>query len=121
VQDLRAPRGKASQEHSLRSVEIKATNNNERDSIGLAVSEVNSCNYWPAVHSFTDERVPSCRPVKSFSLGSATPATRSETQPSSLRAKSSRHRGNVSDADLKAVRDAGYAKESIMESEVVES
>jgi multiple sugar transport system ATP-binding protein len=36
---------------------------------------------------------PSCRPMKSFSLGRAMPPTRSETPPSSLRAKSSRPEG----------------------------
>ena len=43
------------------------------------------------------------------------PPTRSGTPPSSLRAKSSRPAGKVSDADLKAVRDAGYTDANVME------
>jgi AhpD family alkylhydroperoxidase len=35
--------------------EIRAGDNNERDSIALAVSEVNGINYCLTVHSFTAE------------------------------------------------------------------
>ena len=38
----------------MQSVEIKAI---ERDSIGLAVSEVNGCNYCLTVHSLTAEHM----------------------------------------------------------------
>jgi len=38
----------------MQSVEIKAI---ERDSIGLAVSQVNGCNYCLTVHSFTAEHM----------------------------------------------------------------
>ena len=68
----------------------KALDVKTRDSIGLAVSEVNGCNYCLTVHSFTAEHMAKLPPMKSFSLGRAMPATRSGTPPSSLRAKSSR-------------------------------
>jgi len=68
----------------------KALDVKTRDSVGLAVSEVNSCNYCLTVHSLRPTIKPSCRPMKSFRLGRAMPATRSGTPPSSLRAKSSR-------------------------------
>jgi AhpD family alkylhydroperoxidase len=64
-----------------------------RDSIGLAVSEVNGCNYCLTVHSFTAEHMAKPPADESFSLGRAMPVTRSGTPPSSLRAKSSRPEG----------------------------
>jgi len=42
----------------------KALDVKTRDSIGLTVSEVNGCNYCLAVHSFTADIWPSCRPMK---------------------------------------------------------
>ena len=75
---------------TLRSSMSKALDMKTRETISLAVSEVNGCNYCLAVHSFAADIRPSCRPMKSFSLGRAMPATRSGTPPSSLRAKSSR-------------------------------
>src|SRR5947209_15813544 len=53
--------------------------------------------------------------MKSSSPGKAMLATLKGTLPSSLHAKSSRPRGKVSDADLKAVRDAGYTDANVME------
>jgi AhpD family alkylhydroperoxidase len=66
----------------------KALDVKTRDSIGLAVSEVNDCNYCPTVHSFTAEHM--AKAAESFSLERAMPATRSGTPPYSLRAKSLR-------------------------------
>ena len=68
----------------------KALDVKTRDSIGLAVSEVNGCNYCLTVHSFTAEHMAKLSPMKSFSLGRAMPVTRSGTPPYSLRAKSLR-------------------------------
>ena len=67
----------------------KALDVKTRDSIGLAVSEVNGCNYCLTLHSFTAEHMAKL-PADEIILGRAMPPTRSGTPPSSLRAKSSR-------------------------------
>jgi AhpD family alkylhydroperoxidase len=68
----------------------KALDAKTRDSIGLAVSEVNGCDYCLTVHSFTAEHMAKLPADESCSLGRAMPASRSGTPPSSLRAKSLR-------------------------------
>ena len=68
----------------------KALDVKTRDSIGLAVSEANGCNYCLTVHSFTAEHMAKLPADELFLLGTAMPATRSGTLPSSLRAGSSR-------------------------------
>jgi AhpD family alkylhydroperoxidase len=59
------------------------------DSIGLAVSEVNGCNYCLTVHSFTAEHMAKLPADEIILARKAMTATRSGTPPSSLRAKSS--------------------------------
>jgi uncharacterized peroxidase-related enzyme len=93
----------------------KALDVKTRDSIGLAVSEVNGCNYCLAVHSYTAEHMAKL-PVDEIILarkGHATDPKRDAAV--QFARKVIETRGNVSDADLKTVRDAGYTDANIME------
>jgi uncharacterized peroxidase-related enzyme len=86
-----------------------------RDSIGLAVSEVNGCNYCLTVHSFTAEHMAKL-PADEIILarkGRATDAKRNAAV--QFARKVIETRGQVSDADLKAVRDAGYTEANVIE------
>src|SRR6201991_3619516 len=86
----------------------KALDVKTRDSIGLAVSEVNGCNYCLAVHSYTAEhlaRLPADEIILARK-GHATDPTRDAAVQFARRVVETR--GQVSDADLKAVRDVGY-------------
>src|ERR1700704_141331 len=93
----------------------KALDVKTRDSIGLAVSEVNGCNYCLTVHSFTAEHMAKL-PADEIILarkGHATDPKRDAAV--QFARKVIEARGQVSDADLKAVRDAGYTDANVME------
>ncbi len=86
-----------------------------RDSIGLAVSEVNGCNYCLTVHSYTAEHMAKL-PADEIILarkGHATEPKRDAAVQFAHRVIEGR--GHVSDADLKVVRDAGYTDANVME------
>lgn len=86
-----------------------------RDSIGLAVSEVNGCDYCLAVHSYTAEnmaRLPADE-VLLARKGRANDPKRNAAIQFARRVIETR--GKVSDADLDAVRDAGYTDANVME------
>ncbi len=86
-----------------------------RDSIGLAVSEVNGCNYCLGVHSFTAEHMAKL-PADEIILarkGHATDPKRDAAV--QFARKVIETRGQVGDADVKAVRDAGYTDANVME------
>ncbi|WGS19952.1 MULTISPECIES: peroxidase-related enzyme [unclassified Bradyrhizobium] len=93
----------------------KALDVKTRDSIGLAVSEVNGCNYCLSVHSFTAERMAKL-PANEIILarkGHASDLKRDAAVQFARKVIESR--GHVTDADLKAVRDAGYTDANVME------
>ncbi|MEK9279090.1 peroxidase-related enzyme [Bradyrhizobium sp. ISRA442] len=93
----------------------KALDVKTRDSIGLAVSEVNGCNYCLTVHSFTAEHMAKL-PAEDIVLarkGHATDPKRDAAV--QFARKIIESRGHVTDADLQAVRDAGYTDANIME------
>lgn len=93
----------------------KALDVKTRDSIGLAVSEVNGCNYCLTVHSFTAQHMAQL-PADEIILarkGHATDAKRDGAV--QFARKVIQTRGQVNDTDLKAVRDAGYTDAHIME------
>jgi uncharacterized peroxidase-related enzyme len=93
----------------------KALDVKTRDSIGLAVSEVNGCNYCLAVHSFTAEHMAKMPDIE-INLarqGHASDPKRSAAVQFARKVIGSR--GNVTDADLDAVRDAGYTDANVME------
>ena len=93
----------------------KALDVKTRDSIGLAVSEVNGCNYCLTVHSFTAEhmaRLPADEIILARKGHATDPKRDAAVQ---FARKVIETRGKVSDADLKAVRDAGYTDANVME------
>lgn len=93
----------------------KALDVKTRDSIGLAVSEVNGCNYCLSVHSFTAEHMAKL-PAEEIRLarrGHAIDPKRDAAV--QFARKVIETRGQVGLADLKAVRDAGYTDANVME------
>lgn len=86
-----------------------------RDSIGLAVSEVNGCDYCLTVHSYTAEhmaRLPADEIILARKGHARDPKRDAAVQ---FARKVIETRGHVSDADLQATRDAGYTDANIME------
>jgi uncharacterized peroxidase-related enzyme len=86
-----------------------------RDSIGLAVSEVNGCNYCLTVHSFTAEHMAKL-PADEIILARKGHATDAKRDAAVQFARTViETRGQVTDADLESVRDAGYTDANVME------
>ena len=93
----------------------KALDVKTRDSIGLAVSEVNGCNYCLTVHSFTAAHMAKL-PADDIILARQGRATDPKRDAAVRFArKVIETRGQVSDADLQAVRDAGYTEANVIE------
>ena len=93
----------------------KALDVKTRDSIGLAVSEVNGCNYCLTVHSFTAQhmaKLPAEEIILARKGHASDPKRDAAVQFARLVIS---NRGRVSDADLEAVRNAGYTDANIME------
>src|SRR5215468_8010730 len=92
----------------------KALDVKTRDSIGLAVSEVNGCDYCLTVHSFTAEhmaKLPADEIILARKGHASDPKRDAAIQ---FARKVIETRGKVSDADLKAVRAAGYTDANVM-------
>src|SRR3954470_22916258 len=99
---------------TLRTSLSKALDLKTRESISLAVSEVNGCNYCLAVHSFGAEHAKmSADEIILAWKGHATDSKRDAAV--QFARKVIETRGQVSDAHLKAVRDAGYTDANVME------
>ncbi|SAK96475.1 peroxidase-like protein [Caballeronia catudaia] len=93
----------------------KALDVKTRDSIGLAVSEVNGCDYCLTVHSFTAEhlaKLPADEIVLARKGRANDPKRDAAVQ---FARKVIETRGKVGDADLNAVREAGYTDANVME------
>jgi len=93
----------------------KALDVKTRDSIGLAVSEVNGCNYCLTVHSFAAEhmaKLPANEIILARKGHASDPKRDAAVQ---FARKVIESRGHVTDADLKTVRDAGYTDANVME------
>ncbi|WP_394840677.1 peroxidase-related enzyme [Pendulispora brunnea] len=93
----------------------KALDVKTRDSIGLAVSEVNGCNYCLTVHSFTAQhmaKLPADEIILARKGHAADPKRDAAVQ---FARKVIETRGHIRDTDLKAVRDVGYSDANIME------
>ena len=93
----------------------KALDVKTRASIGLAVSEVNGCDYCLGVHSFTAEHMAklSADEIVIARQGHAIDPKRHAAVQFARKVIESR--GKVSDADMQAVRDAGYTDANVME------
>ena len=100
---------------ALRGSLSKALDVKTRDGIGLAVSEVNGCNYCLTVHSFTAEHMAklSADQIILARKGHASDPKRDAAV--QFARKVIETRGHVNDADMKAVRDAGYTEANIIE------
>lgn len=93
----------------------KALDVKTRDSIGLAVSEANGCNYCLTVHSFTAQhmaKLPAEEIILARKGHSGDPKRDAAVQFARLVISK---RGQVSDTNLEAVRSAGYTDANIME------
>jgi uncharacterized peroxidase-related enzyme len=93
----------------------KALDVKTRDSIGLAVSEVNGCDYCLTVHSFTAEhmaRLPADEIILARKGEASDPKRDAAVR---FARKVIETRGKVADADVKAVLDAGYTEANVME------
>ena len=100
---------------TLRNSLSKALDVKTRESIGLAVSEVNDCNYCLAVHSFTAEhmaKLPADEIILARKGHANDPKRDAAVQ---FARKVIQTRGEISDADLKTVRDAGYTDANAIE------
>ena len=94
---------------------VKALDIKTRDAIALAVSEMNGCGYCLAAHSYlatnfarmSPEEIALNRQGKSLDARRAAAATFTQHL---IKAH-----GTVNDADLQAVRDAGYSDAQILE------
>jgi uncharacterized peroxidase-related enzyme len=92
----------------------KALDLKTRELISLVVSEVNGCNYCLAVHSFAADKAKLPADEIIFARkGHATDPKRDAAVQFARKVIDAR--GQVSDADLKAVRDAGYTDANIIE------
>ncbi len=93
----------------------KALDVKTRDSIGLAVSEVNGCNYCLTVHSYTAKHMAKldADEIILARKGHATDPKRDAAV--QFARKVIETRGNVSDADLATVRNAGYTDANVLE------
>jgi uncharacterized peroxidase-related enzyme len=93
----------------------KALDVKTRDSIGLAVSEVNGCNYCLSVHSFTARHMAQM-PADDIILARKGHAADTKRDAAvQFARKVIETRGNVADADLAAVRAAGYTDANVAE------
>src|ERR1700743_2732156 len=93
----------------------KALDVKTRDSIGLAVSEVNGCDYCLTVHSFPAEHMAKL-PADEIILARKGHATEPKRDAAvQFARKVIQTRGQVGEADLKAVRDAGYTDSNVIE------
>ena len=93
----------------------KALDVKTRDSIGLVVSEVNGCNYCLTVHSFTAEHMAKL-PADEIILARKGLASDPKRNAALKFAKKViETRGHVTDADLAAVRAAGFTEANVIE------
>ncbi|HEY9002780.1 MAG TPA: peroxidase-related enzyme [Mucilaginibacter sp.] len=100
---------------ALFGIMSKALDVKTRDSIGLAVSEVNGCNYCLTVHSYTAKHMAKLEADEIILArkGHSTDPKRDAAVQFAKRVIETR--GKVSNADLAAVRDAGYSDANIIE------
>ena len=99
---------------TFRSSLNKALDMKTREAISLIVSEVNGCNYCLAVHTYAANmaKLPADEIILARKGHSSDPKRDAAVQ---FARKVIEARGQVNDADVKAVRDAGYTDANVME------
>jgi uncharacterized peroxidase-related enzyme len=99
---------------TLRGSLNKALDLKTREIIGLAISEVNGCNYCLGSHSYAGNmtNLPADEIILAR-MGHATDSKRDAAV--QFARKIIETRGQASESDLKAVRDAGYTDANLME------
>jgi uncharacterized peroxidase-related enzyme len=100
---------------ALRGALSKALDVKTREGIGLAVSEANGCDYCLRVHSFAAEHMAklSADEIMLARKGHAEDPKRDAAV--QFARKVIETRGQVGDADVQAVRDAGYTDANVIE------
>jgi uncharacterized peroxidase-related enzyme len=93
----------------------KALDVKTRDSIGLAVSEVNRCNYCLTVHSFTAEHMAKLSADEIILARKGLAKDPKRNAALQFARKVIETRGHVTDADLAAVRAAGFTEANVIE------
>jgi len=93
----------------------KALDVKTRDSIGLVVSEVNGCNYCLTVHSFTAEHMAKLSADEIILARKGLASDPKRNAALKFTKKVIETRGHVTDADLAAVRAAGYTEANVIE------
>ena len=93
----------------------KALDVKTRDSIGLAVSEVNRCNYCLTVHSFTAEHMAKLSADEIILARKGVAKDPKRNAAVQFARKVIETRGHVTDADLAAVRAAGFTEANVIE------
>ncbi|WP_207515432.1 carboxymuconolactone decarboxylase family protein [Longitalea luteola] len=93
----------------------KALDVKTRDSIGLVVSEVNGCNYCLTVHSYTAKHMAKLEDNEIILARKGHASDSKRDVAVQFARKVIETRGKVSDADLAAVRAAGYSDANILE------
>jgi len=86
-----------------------------RDSIGLAVSEVNGCNYCLGVHSFTAQHMAKMSADEIMLARKAHASDSKRDAAVQFARQVIASRGKVGDAEVEAVRAAGYTEANIIE------
>jgi uncharacterized peroxidase-related enzyme len=100
---------------ALFGVLSKALDVKTRDSIGLAVSEVNGCNYCLTVHSYTAKHMAKLEDNEIILARKGNAIDPKRDAAVGFARKVIEARGKVSDADIASVRDAGYSDANILE------
>ena len=86
-----------------------------REGIALAVAQVNSCNYCLSAHSYLATNLAKIDATEIARNRRGGSANAKENAVLVFAAKITEARGHVSDADIQAVRDAGYTDAQIVE------
>ena len=93
----------------------KALDVKTRERIALAVAQVNGCDYCLSAHTYLGLNLAKISPEESPSIARARSADAKADAAVRFAAKVARERGHVSDADLAAVREAGFTDAQIIE------
>jgi len=93
----------------------KALDVKTRDSIGLAVSEINGCNYCLSVHSFTAQNLAKLPPEEIIMARQGHSSDPKRDAAIQFARKVTENRGRITDEDFKQIRNAGYTNANVME------